>query len=73
MDWQVRIVLDTYQERLEEAQRSYEVYEALYANRKGTEISSRVLRSTGLLFVGLGKRLQRRAGTATDARQAEIC
>lgn len=58
MNWQVEMALDKYRERLIEAQRDYEISEALHDDRKGTDKLSRLLRFTGLLLAGLGNRLQ---------------
>lgn len=70
MNWQIDMTLDRYRERVAEAECNYHVQEALYGDRGGKDIASRLLSFTGGLLVSLGKRMQRSGGKPTGALRA---
>lgn len=71
MDWEAQVALDRYRERLAEAQCNYDLQEALHVDRRGTDAPSRLLRFTGRMLVGLGKRLQRWGGWPASTPHTE--
>lgn len=72
MDWEVKMALDLYRERVADTQRNYDLHKDLYTYHKDSDLSSRLLRRSGSLFVALGRRLQRWGGTTlNDAARAE--
>ncbi|MFL5735495.1 MAG: hypothetical protein ACJ78Q_20230 [Chloroflexia bacterium] len=62
IDWNAKIEIDRYKERVAQAERNYEVNQALYGDGPRPDASSKVLRLAGTLLVDLGKKLQRRGG-----------
>lgn len=71
MDWQVNITLDNYKERVREAERSYNVYQALHENCRNRDISSTIAWLGGQMLVDLGRRLLRWGGAPTDRPRPE--
>jgi hypothetical protein len=73
LDWQIKVAMDTYKERIDHALRDYEIQQAIKANRaeNNTNTSSTISTLIGGLLVGLGKRLQSWGATLTNSPQAQ--
>ncbi|MEO8286011.1 MAG: hypothetical protein ABI670_06210 [Chloroflexota bacterium] len=66
MDWQIKVAMDEYKDRVERALRDYDIKQAIKANRAEND-TSELSTLIGGQLVSIGKRLQRWGATLTNS------
>ena len=71
MDWQIKVAMNEYRDRVERALRDYDMKQAIKANQaedSAFDLSTLI----GRLLVSMGRKLQRWGVTLTNSPRAQI-